>query len=151
MLGVQGNLSNIYALCGQGVEALRLRQDVYSRFSKLCGEEHKFTLIAANNVVNSLIALQRFEEARSLVRKIMPVVQRVLGENDETTLRMRWYHARALDLKGATVNDLRESMTSFEGTLRMARRVLGGAHPIVALIEVDLRATRAALRARESS
>ena len=51
---------------------------------------------------------------------------------------------------GATLEDLRESVTTLEQTARIARRVLGGAHPVTRGIEVDLRNARAALRARES-
>jgi hypothetical protein len=48
---------------------------------------------------------------------------------------------------GATLDDLREAVTTLEETARTARRVMGGAHPLVAKIEHSL---RAALRARET-
>ena len=51
---------------------------------------------------------------------------------------------------GATLDDLREAVTTLEETERTARRVLGGAHPLTTKIEHDLRQTRAALRAREA-
>ena len=41
-------------------------------------------------------------------------------------------------------------MKTFEDTERIARRVLGGAHPTTTGIERDLRKSRAALRARET-
>ena len=50
----------------------------------------------------------------------------------------------------ATLADLREAVTTLEDTERVARRVLGGAHPITAAIEVALQNARAALRARET-
>ena len=50
----------------------------------------------------------------------------------------------------ATLDDLRESVETLEETSRTARRVLGGAHPVTAKIEDDLRNARAALRARET-
>ena len=50
----------------------------------------------------------------------------------------------------ATLNDVREAVTTLEDTLRLARRVLGGAHPNVRGIEKSLREARAALRARET-
>ena len=40
-------------------------------------------------------------------------------------------------------------MTTLEDTARIARRVLGGAHPLTSAIEFHLRKSRAALRARE--
>ena len=51
---------------------------------------------------------------------------------------------------GATLDDLREAVTTFEDTERIARRVLGGAHPITKGIEGELRDARAALDARET-
>ena len=51
---------------------------------------------------------------------------------------------------GATLDDLREAVTTFEDAGRIARRVLGGAHPLTLVIEENLRNARAALRARET-
>ena len=51
---------------------------------------------------------------------------------------------------GATLDDLREAVTTLEETERTARRVLGGAHPVMAAIEAQLRNARAALAARET-
>ena len=48
----------------------------------------------------------------------------------------------------ATLDDVREAVETLEETERIARRVLGGAHPLVDLIECALRASRAELRAR---
>ena len=50
----------------------------------------------------------------------------------------------------ATLEDLREAVTTLEDTERIARRVLGGAHPITTGIEGALRLARATLRAREA-
>ena len=94
---------------------------------------------------------KRFEEAKSLWRKTMPVAQRVLGKNDAFTLTMRGNYARALYRNpGATLDDVREALTTLEETERTARRVLGGAHPLTGRIEIRLRETRVALRARET-
>ena len=50
----------------------------------------------------------------------------------------------------ATLDDLREAVTTLEDAGRIARRVLGGAHPTTEWIEDELRDARAALRARET-
>ena len=50
----------------------------------------------------------------------------------------------------ATLDDLREAVTTLEETERTARRVFGGAHPLTEQLQVDLRAARAELRARET-
>ena len=51
---------------------------------------------------------------------------------------------------GATLDELREAVTTLEDTTRIARRVLGGAHPTTEGIADELRYARAALRARET-
>tara|TARA_B100000459_G_scaffold67031_1_gene36979 strand:- start:244 stop:447 length:204 start_codon:yes stop_codon:yes gene_type:complete len=50
----------------------------------------------------------------------------------------------------ATLDDLREAVTTFEDTARTARRVFGGAHPVVGRLEGFLRDARAAFHARET-
>ena len=51
---------------------------------------------------------------------------------------------------GATLDDLREAVTTLEDVERTARRVFGGAHPTTTEIEKPLKTARAALRARET-
>ena len=46
--------------------------------------------------------------------------------------------------------DLREAVETLEETERTARRVLGGAHPVVGSIETFLRIAREELAARET-
>ena len=85
------------------------------------------------------------------MRKTMPVAQRVLGESHQLTLRMRGVYAVAFyEDPAATLDDLREAVTTLEDAKRIARRVLGGAHPITESVEVELRKAQAALRARET-
>ena len=99
----------------------------------------------------SLLQQQRYTEARSLLRKEIPVARRVLGEVHDLTLKMKQIYARALyEDDEATLDDLRESVTTLEDTERTARRVLGGAHPTTTGIENTLQYARAALRARET-
>ena len=44
----------------------------------------------------------------------------------------------------ATLDDLREAATTLEDAKRIARRVLGGAHPITESVEVERRRKRRA-------
>ena len=63
---------------------------------------------------------------------------------------MRWNYARTLyENPGATIDDVREAVTTLEETERTARRVLGGAHPSATVIGNSLRESRAALLACE--
>ena len=79
------------------------------------------------------------------------MARRIHGENNERTLRLRLHYATALYADpAATLDDLREAVTTLEDTGRIARRVLGGAHPLATEIEKFLRNARAARRARES-
>ena len=95
--------------------------------------------------------LQRFEESKSLLRKVMPVARRVFGDSDELTLRLRRNYAAAISKDaGATLGDLREAVMMLEESAPIARRVFGGAHPLVVNIEKDLRKSRAALAAHET-
>ncbi len=99
----------------------------------------------------ALGSLQRFAEAKAVLRKTIPVVRRVLGDRDELKLTtMSIYAATLYKDPGAALDDLREAVTTLEETERTARRVMGGAHPLTTAIERDLRNARAALRARET-
>ena len=98
------------------------------------------------------MTLKRFEEARKILRKIMRVARRILGDSHDTTLNIRWGYAQSLYTDdGATLNDLREAVETLADAERIARRVFGGAHPLTRRIEDHLHESRAVLRAREAS
>ena len=102
--------------------------------------------LAANNYANSLGDLQRFEEAKTLLRKMLPVARRVVGESHDVKFRMQSTYATALYRDpGATLDEIREAVTLLEDMARIARRVLGNAHPLTARIEDELQNARAAL------
>ena len=64
---------------------------------------------------------------------------------------MRTNYAMALyKADDATLDDIREAVTTLEDTDRIARRVLGGAHPLTTGIERSLSLSQATLRARET-
>ena len=104
-----------------------------------------------NNYAHSLVTLERFEEAKSVLRKTMPVARRVLGEGNNLTLLMRWNYAKGLyKNSAAALDDLREAVATLEDAGRIARRVLGGAHPTTVGIECALENSREAPNARET-
>ena len=188
MLVAQNNLATTYSVLGRLEETLRIRQDVYSGYVKLLGEEHEGTVHTAFNYATALLDLQRFDEGKSLLRKVIPVARRVLGEYYDTTLRMRmnyagvlaklnrfeeakavlrktmpvarrvlgdkdrlmlkmrWQYASTLyNDNGATLDDLREAVTTLEDAVRTAQRVFGGVHPLTNAIDFWLRNAQAAL------
>ena len=147
----QSNLATTYDHLGRLDEALSMRRDIYFGFVKIHGEEHRKAILAANNYANALIGMQRFEEAKALMRTTVPVARRVSAENDELTLHLRWNYAQSLYLdSSATLDDFREAVTTLEEASPIARRVLGIAHPNARGIELCLQEARAALRAHEA-
>ena len=64
---------------------------------------------------------------------------------------MRTNYARTLyEDDSASLDDLREAVSTLEDTTRTAWQVFGGAHPLTESIEGALQNARAALRARET-
>ena len=148
MLLVQTCLANSHARLGRDEQASNMLRNVYYGRVRLNGEQHQQTILAALNYANALLNFKRFEEGKSLLIKMIPVARRVLGISNEITLTMRWNYARALYKDdGATLDDVREAVTTLEETEQTARRVLGGANPLVGEIETSLREARAALSA----
>ena len=108
-----------------------------------------FTVVTANNYANGLLGLQRFGEAKALLRTTIPVALRVLGESDTLKLTMRKIFAMALyEDPAATRSDLREAVNTLEELERTARRVLGDVHPITEGMEDELQDAQDALYAR---
>ena len=123
-------------------------RDIYCGCVKLKGDEDERTIRAASNYAASLITLQRLEEAKSLLRKTIPVARRIVGESAMITLTMRKLYA-LWDPDTVTLGDLREAINTLEEMEPIARRVFGDAHPLTESIVWQLGQTRAAFRTRE--
>ena len=83
-------------------------------------KKHENTLIAANNCASTLLDLNRYAEAKALLRETMPVARRVIGDDHNLTLKLRWAYAEVLYKDdGATLADLREAVTTLEDAERM--------------------------------
>ena len=150
ILNSRANLATTYERMGRRELAQQMKRDVYSGRLKLYGEENDSTIRAAYSHANSLRSLQRFDEAKSLLLKMTPLARRILGENHDITLAMRSSYASALfEDADATLNDIREAVATLEETERTARRVLGGAHPIVERTVECLRSSRTILDASD--
>ena len=151
ILRVQGNLASTYQSLGRYEEAISMRRDVYSGFLKLYGAEHLNTLHEAYNIAQLFVSLGRLEEAKRYLRSMMCAARRVLGESHDLTLRIRLFHGQTLYCdKDASLDDLREAVTTLEDVERTSRRLLGGAHPNVRSMEESLRQAQAVLRVREA-
>ena len=151
ILTVQGNLAATYSQVGRFQDSIRIERDVYSGRLKLNGEEHEDTLLAATNYASSLGRFKRFEEAKSLLRKMMPVARRALGDGSVVSLTMNKIYATVLCTDpGTPLDDFRDAVNTLEDAERTARRVLGGAHPTTTVIGKCLRMARVELGSREA-
>ena len=151
ILSIQSNLANTIWALGRQEQGLKLERDVYYGYLRLNGEEDGDTFAACNNYAISLTKLKRFEEAKALLRKTMPLARRILRDSHELTLLIRMNYATALySDPAATLNDLCEAMTTLEDTERTARRVLGGAQPTTKEVEARLQKARTAFALRAS-
>ena len=146
VLVAQTNLAITYGALGQIDRALQLERGVYHGSLRLLGEEDTDTLIAANNYADSLIKLERFEEAKAVLRRMLPVARRFFGDGHEFVLKMRALYAQSLYADDrATLDDLREAVRTLEDLAPTTRRVMGGAHPLTKGIEDELQKSRAVL------
>ena len=131
------SFSNLLSAITAWTAALNLRRILYLR---------RFAQKWGSNYAYSLLDLQRFEEAKSLLRKAIPAARRVLGEGHRLALKMRRAYAQSLYKDAAaTLDDLREAVNTLEDAGRTARQVLGGAHPLTEGIEGDLRRSSRAI------
>lgn len=78
-----------------------------------------------------------------MLLKTLPVTQRVFGDSNEITLRMRWTNAMALYM-----DDGAAAVEILEDIAQTARRVFGSANPLTEGVELNLREMRA-MRARD--
>ena len=152
ILVAQDNLAFTCRKSARHERALQMQRDAYAGWLRLYGEEDEHTVMSAGNYATTLTYLQRFGEAKALLRRTIPVAQRVLGANHQFTHQMSAIYAEALYKDDvATLDDLREAVMTLEDAERIARRVLSGAHSVTTGIERRLRESRAALRARETA
>ena len=111
---------------------------------------HAGTGHALGGKLDSLSGVCRLLEAReSRVLSLRAPRRRLAGGERGSRLRTNITTA-LVNADGATLDDLREAVTTLEDAGRTARRVFGGAHPFTARMEQNLPRARAALRARET-
>ncbi|CAH0378065.1 unnamed protein product [Pelagomonas calceolata] len=148
ILAARGKLARTYRMLGRGEEALRIVRHAYFKHCRLLGEDDRESLVLAENYASSRLYLDP-DEAKALLRKIIPVARRVFGEDHQLAIRLRWLYAARLceDPKGSepTLDDVREAATTLEELERTARRVLGGGHPMAREIKSSMHYARSLL------
>ena len=90
--------------------------------------------------------LDRFKEAKSLLRKAAPVARRVFGDSHDVTIKLRQLYGRVLYRDdGATLDDLREAVTTLESVANSWKQVFGQAHPETPMVQGALEMARKTL------
>ena len=92
-------------------------------------QENENTLLAANNYAMTLLDLERFKEAKRILRRMVPVAGRVLGTENELSLSLREDLSRATLDGDSSAEEKREALRMLEDVAGIMRRVLGPAHP----------------------
>ena len=87
------------------------------------------TLRAANNYAMHLLQLKRFEQAKRILRRTVPVARRALGADYVLTLSLREDLSRAILDGDSSANEKRQALRTLEEVAGIMRRVMGPAHP----------------------
>jgi tetratricopeptide (TPR) repeat protein len=151
ILVMQTNIAYTLSLLGRDEEALELERTIYRQRMASRGIANEHTIRAALNLSVSLSSLERFEEARTIAQKTIPVVQRTFGPDHDLTLciRRNFVDAVSNDPK-STLADLRRAETTLKDVYRRTRRVFGCHHPETRIYEKNVKRLKAILAERNS-
>jgi hypothetical protein len=150
VLGNQGNTATCLSAHGRYEEAMKITVRIYSGMKALNGPRNEFTILSAANLASSLEDNERKAAALSLAAEYLPIAESVLGPHDITTLRLRKCCLRARIQTGASLDDVREVMSSCEDLHRTAIQVLGSQHPFTELIKDDVEVCRKGIARTEA-
>jgi hypothetical protein len=152
ILGVQTNLAGCLDDLGRHHEAVVLKRETFDRQVATLGVSNECTILSGNNVATSLLGLERWEEAKTLLgEKLLPAARKSLGADHNLTLRLgqnladalysnpertrddlRLNQHRSLRRRDPLLNtgdDLLEAETIMKHVVERRRRVFGPAHP----------------------
>ena len=106
------------------------------------------TVVAANNVSNSLLKNRRFDELVPFARRQVDVARRALGDRHFESLQAANILAAGLTLNPASSrSDLLEAVAIYEEVIPKMRHVLGPQHPrvVTAVSQLQIACQMAAL------
>ena len=147
ILIAQNNLANIYRELGHLEQALSLHREVYARSELGSPGANKF--LGALNLAGSLTSTRRFEEAKSLLRKVLPEALRLYGPDHDTTLVFRRALVRNVGADPeSSLAELRQAEADLSDVRRRTRRIFGTSHPESASCEVLMGQLKATIAAR---
>ena len=97
-------------------------------------------------VGRALVGIDLYSEARALCTEMLPKSRKLLGEEDDITLGLRYSYAQALVYKPApSLEELRLAVAVLEKLERTALRVLGPSHPKIPAVRQTLGLARGKL------
>ena len=128
-----------------------MRRGIFADSLRLNGPDDEDTIIDALALVRSLINDHLYEEARTLVRDVLPRSRRTLGNGHYLTLDLQCEYACAISLDAKSpLGDVREAVAILEEAVRTIRRVMGAHHPDFAIYRGYLESARMRLADDES-
>ena len=96
----------------------------------------------------TLLDLERFKEAKRVLRHTIPVARRALGAEHDITLSLREDLCRATLDGESSAEEKREALRMLEDVAGIMRRVLGAAHPDTLYTQRQLERYRTCCRYR---
>jgi len=128
-------------------EGLKMKRDIYARRVALHGDSHSASLEAATALVQSLVQLGKFLEAKNFLRELIPVARRVWGRESDQWLRQQWMYGNVLCEEGSapTLDDLVEGVKVLEAVEKSWVRVMGARHPETPRMQSSLKKAQAKL------
>ncbi|WP_370968217.1 FxSxx-COOH system tetratricopeptide repeat protein [Amycolatopsis sp. cg9] len=110
---------------GNARAGLPLRERAHTLYKDAHGDDHRSTLVAANNLAAGLRRVGEYERARELDEDTLARRKRVLGEDHPDTLNS----ALGLALDLSDLGEYERARELDEDTLARRKRVLGEDHP----------------------
>ena len=129
-LATMGNIAICHDDLGHHEESLALRRKILATRRQRFSPEDPLILQDVANLGTSLVHTRQLTEARSLMRKYLPIARRVLGLDHEITFGLIENLAGAIFENAlAPREDLVEVDEILTKQLKRLRQVLGAAHP----------------------
>ena len=129
-LTLQGNIADCYYDLKRYGDAITLRRAVYNKRLAKHGPMDALVIGDALSIALSLVEDYFFEEAKTLLRDLIPKAESVLGNQHQNTLVVRELYAKALYKHcDANLAEVREAIATLKDVHRMTRQVFGSSHP----------------------
>lgn len=118
--------ANLISRAGDYRTSFHVYRELLADSRRVLGDEHPDTLQCLNNVVNSLVRLQRrYGEAENLIEELIASSRRVFGPHHTQTLRALEH--KAVMMRG--LGRLEESEQIWRQLLTTRSELFGGSHP----------------------